>query len=226
MHDIKWIRDNPEAFDRALARRGLKGEAQRLIELDEHRRAAIQKAEAALARRNAASREIGAAKKSNEEETAQKLMAEVARLKTTPAPAPAPAAAPVSALDRPALLKQLGEEAASILACADASAERIKAQAGITTERVRTDLRTIGSSLADVHQLLGELISLVQGLTEGANLLAATAVEANSTAGDTTTGSAGDEVRTVLGEVLGLDSTSGDDEITIPDEAPVDGNAS
>jgi seryl-tRNA synthetase len=81
MHDIKWIRDNPEAFDRALARRGLKGEAQRLSELDEHRRTAIQKAEAALARRNTASREIGAAKKSNEEETAQKLMAEVARLK-------------------------------------------------------------------------------------------------------------------------------------------------
>src|SRR4051795_4638149 len=81
MHDIRWIRDNPDAFDRGLARRGLPGEAQRLIGLDERRRTAIQKAEAALARRNAASREIGAAKKSNEEETAQKLMAEVARLK-------------------------------------------------------------------------------------------------------------------------------------------------
>ena len=81
MHDIKWIRDNPEAFDAALMRRGLKGEAKRLIALDEQRREAIQKAEAALARRNAASREIGAAKKSNEEETAQKLLAEVARLK-------------------------------------------------------------------------------------------------------------------------------------------------
>jgi cell division septum initiation protein DivIVA len=157
------------------------------------------------------------------------LDAEVSRLKTAPAPAaapaPAPAAAPASALDRPALLKQLGEEAASILACADASAERIKAQAGITTERVRTDLRTIGSSLADVHQLLGELISLVQGLTEGANLLAATAVEVNSSAGDTATGTAGDEVRTVLGEVLGLDSSEGQ-EITIPDEASVEGSAS
>ena len=81
MHDIKWIRDNPEAFDRALARRGLPGEAQRLIAIDERRRAAIQKAEAAQARRNAASKEIGAAKKSGEEETAQKLMAEVAQLK-------------------------------------------------------------------------------------------------------------------------------------------------
>jgi seryl-tRNA synthetase len=81
MHDIKWIRDNPDAFDRALVRRGLPGEAKRLIEVDERRRAAIQKAEAALARRNTASREIGAAKKSNEEAAAQALMAEVARLK-------------------------------------------------------------------------------------------------------------------------------------------------
>src|SRR5262249_11221759 len=81
MHDIKWIRENPAAFDRGLARRGLPGEAKRLIEIDERRRAAIQKAEAALARRNAASREIGAAKKSNEEAAAQALMAEVARLK-------------------------------------------------------------------------------------------------------------------------------------------------
>ncbi|MFL6831877.1 MAG: serine--tRNA ligase [Xanthobacteraceae bacterium] len=81
MHDIKWIRDDPNAFDRGLARRGLPPEAKRLIEIDERRRAAIQKAEAALARRNAASREIGAAKKSNEEAAAQALMAEVARLK-------------------------------------------------------------------------------------------------------------------------------------------------
>jgi DivIVA domain-containing protein len=155
------------------------------------------------------------------------LDAEVGRLKTAPAaaptPAPAPTAAPASALERPALLRALGEEAANILACADASAERIKAQAGITTERVRTDLRTIGSSLSDVHQLLGELISLVQGLTEGANLLAATAVEVNAIAAETTaTTGGGDEVRTVLGEVLGLDGTP--DEITIPEEAPVEGS--
>jgi len=162
------------------------------------------------------------------------LDTEVARLKQQvaekPAPAPAPAApapAPIAALDRPALLRALGEEAANILACADSSAERIKAQAGITTERVRSDLRTIGSSLSDVHQLLGELISLVQGLTEGANLLAATAAEGNSTAAPTsTTSEAGDEVRTVLGEVLGLDNTGETTEITIPDEASVEGTAS
>jgi DivIVA domain-containing protein len=149
------------------------------------------------------------------------LDAEVARLKTT-APAGTPSTAP--ALDRPALLKQLGEEAANILACADASAERIKAQAGITTERVRTDLRTIGSSLTDVHQLLGELISLVQGLTEGANLLAATAAEASGTTANTGENE-GVEVRTVLGEVLGLDATPAQ-EITIPDEQTVEDHAS
>src|SRR5215475_5702189 len=82
MHDIKWIREHPDEFDRGLARRGLAGEAKKLIALDERRRAAIQKAEAALARRNVASKEIGAAKKSNEEATAQALLAEVARLKT------------------------------------------------------------------------------------------------------------------------------------------------
>src|SRR5262249_60380491 len=87
MHDIKWIRDNPDAFDRGLARRGLPPEAKRLIEIDKRRRAAIQKAEAALARRNAAAREIGAAKKSNEEAAAQALMAEGARPKAEiPAP--------------------------------------------------------------------------------------------------------------------------------------------
>jgi seryl-tRNA synthetase len=81
MHDIKWIRDHSEEFDRGLMRRGLPLEADKLLAIDERRRAAIQKAEAALARRNVASREIGAAKKSNEEAAAQALVAEVARLK-------------------------------------------------------------------------------------------------------------------------------------------------
>jgi seryl-tRNA synthetase len=82
MHDIRWIREHRQEFDRGLARRGLPPEADKLLAIDERRRAAIQKAEAALARRNAASKEIGAAKKSNEEGAAQALMAEVARLKS------------------------------------------------------------------------------------------------------------------------------------------------
>jgi seryl-tRNA synthetase len=83
MHDIKWIRENPAAFYAALARRGLAGESAKLLALDEKRRAAIQKAEAAQARRNAASKEIGAAKKNKDEAAAQKLMTEVAQLKDT-----------------------------------------------------------------------------------------------------------------------------------------------
>jgi seryl-tRNA synthetase len=83
MHDIKWIRDNPDAFDRGLARRGLAGESSKLIALDEKRRAAILKAEQAQARRNAASKDIGAAKKAKDEAAAATLMAEVAQLKDT-----------------------------------------------------------------------------------------------------------------------------------------------
>jgi|tagenome__1003787_1003787.scaffolds.fasta_scaffold20945335_2 seryl-tRNA synthetase len=81
MHDIKWIRENPAAFDAGLARRGLEPLSAQLIALDEKRRAAILKAEQAQARRNAASKEIGAAKKNKDEVAAQKLMAEVAQLK-------------------------------------------------------------------------------------------------------------------------------------------------
>jgi seryl-tRNA synthetase len=83
MHDIKWIRDNPEAFDRALARRGLSGEAARLIAIDERRRATILKAEQAQARRNTASKEIGEAKKAKDDARAKALMAEVNDLKAS-----------------------------------------------------------------------------------------------------------------------------------------------
>ena len=81
MHDIRFIREHPDVFDRALKRRGLPPEAARLIALDEERRARILELEKGQARRNEASKLIGAAKKSNEEETAQALMAEVAALK-------------------------------------------------------------------------------------------------------------------------------------------------
>jgi seryl-tRNA synthetase len=82
MHDIRWIRDNPDAFDQGLARRGLPPQSKHLLALDERRRATIAKAEQAQARRNAASKEIGVAKKNKDEAAAAKLMAEVADLKT------------------------------------------------------------------------------------------------------------------------------------------------
>ena len=83
MHDIKAIRDNPQAFDAALKRRGLSPLSASLLAIDEKRRAAILASEQAQARRNAASKEIGDAKKTKDEARAKALMDEVAKLKTT-----------------------------------------------------------------------------------------------------------------------------------------------
>jgi seryl-tRNA synthetase len=83
MHDIKSIRDNPEAFDAALKRRGLAPLSASLLAIDEKRRGAILASEQAQARRNSASKEIGEAKKAKDDARASKLMAEVAELKTT-----------------------------------------------------------------------------------------------------------------------------------------------
>jgi seryl-tRNA synthetase len=83
MHDIKSIRDNPQGFDAALARRGLAPLSSQLLAIDERRRAAILSSEQAQARRNAASKEIGEAKKAKDDARASALMEEVAKLKTT-----------------------------------------------------------------------------------------------------------------------------------------------
>ncbi|MFS8146846.1 serine--tRNA ligase [Rhizobium sp. BR 249] len=83
MLDIKWIRENPEALDAALAKRGAEPLAQSLVTLDEKRRSAVQKAQDLLSRRNAASKEIGAAMAQKNTELAEKLKAEVADIKET-----------------------------------------------------------------------------------------------------------------------------------------------
>jgi seryl-tRNA synthetase len=83
MHDIKAIRDNPQGFDAGLKRRGLAPLSPSLLAIDEKRRAAILASEQAQARRNAASKEIGEAKKAKDEARAAALMEEVARLKTS-----------------------------------------------------------------------------------------------------------------------------------------------
>jgi seryl-tRNA synthetase len=79
MHDIRLIRDDPAAFDAALARRGVAPAAAGLIALDEKRRALMTEAQAGQARRNEASKAIGAAKARRDDPT--DLMAEVAALK-------------------------------------------------------------------------------------------------------------------------------------------------
>jgi seryl-tRNA synthetase len=81
MHDIRAIRETPQAFDAGLALRGLEPMAAEILELDERRRALIHAAETALAERNAASREVGAAKARGEEAEFARLRALVAEKK-------------------------------------------------------------------------------------------------------------------------------------------------
>jgi len=81
MHDIRLIRENPEAFDAALIRRGADPLAAGLIALDESRRALTTRQQEVQARRNDLSKQVGQAKAAKDEARAQALMAEVSALK-------------------------------------------------------------------------------------------------------------------------------------------------
>jgi seryl-tRNA synthetase len=83
MYDIKWIRDNSDAFDRGLKRRGLEPLSQHLISIDARRRAIIRVHESWQATRNSASKEIGEAKKAKDEARIAELMSKVAEAKTS-----------------------------------------------------------------------------------------------------------------------------------------------
>ena len=81
MHDIRAIRENPERFDAQMARRGLSGVSSEVLEIDASRRAKIAAAEAAQAERNAASKEVGAAKGRGDEAEFERLRALVSEKK-------------------------------------------------------------------------------------------------------------------------------------------------
>ena len=81
MYDIRWIRENADAFDRGLASRGLAPLSSHLLALDEARRTAIARAQDAQSRRNALSKEIGKAMGAKDVARAEALKAEVASLK-------------------------------------------------------------------------------------------------------------------------------------------------
>ncbi len=83
MHDIRLIRDDPEGFDKALARRGEGPVAKAIVALDEERRALTTQLQEAQSRRNEASKAIGAAMGKGDTDTAEALKAEVAGLKQT-----------------------------------------------------------------------------------------------------------------------------------------------
>ena len=81
MHDIRAIRENPAAFDAALARRGLAPLSSEILAIDAARRAKILAAETATAAQNAASRDVGAAKAAGNDEEFNRLRALVAEKK-------------------------------------------------------------------------------------------------------------------------------------------------
>ncbi|MCU9838029.1 serine--tRNA ligase [Ruegeria sp. WL0004] len=81
MHDIRAIRENPAAFDAALARRGDAPVSSQILALDEERRARILAAETAQAEQNKASKEVGAAKARGDEAEFERLRALVTEKK-------------------------------------------------------------------------------------------------------------------------------------------------
>ncbi|MBU2866807.1 serine--tRNA ligase [Pacificibacter marinus] len=81
MHDIKAIRENPDAFDAAMARRGLSGLSSQILDIDTARRALIAEAEEAKATQNKSSKEVGAAKARGDEDEFQRLRALVSESK-------------------------------------------------------------------------------------------------------------------------------------------------
>jgi seryl-tRNA synthetase len=83
VYDIKWIRDNPAAFDAGLKRRGLPAQSTAILALDESRRTILTTLQDAQSLRNSASKDIGRAKAAKDETTAAKLMAAVAEAKET-----------------------------------------------------------------------------------------------------------------------------------------------
>ncbi len=81
MHDIRFIRENPAAFDEGLGRRGLSAMSRQILDIDQAWRDATKKLQDMQSLRNDASKKIGQAKAQKNEAEAQRLMADVARLK-------------------------------------------------------------------------------------------------------------------------------------------------
>lgn len=81
MHDIRALRENPDLYDAAWARKGLPPHARKIVDLDVKQRAASTAKQEAEAQRNAASKAIGAAKAKKDEAEASRLIEQVAALK-------------------------------------------------------------------------------------------------------------------------------------------------
>jgi len=81
MFDLKWIREHPDAFDRSLIRRGDQALSQQVLDLDARRRDAQTRLQEMQERRNAASKQIGAAMQDGRKDEAEQLKSEVGEIK-------------------------------------------------------------------------------------------------------------------------------------------------
>ncbi len=81
MFDLKWIRESPDAFDRSLVRRGDQPLSEQVLNLDAQRRDAQTRLQEMQERRNAASKQIGAAMQDGRKDEAEQLKAEVGEIK-------------------------------------------------------------------------------------------------------------------------------------------------
>jgi seryl-tRNA synthetase len=90
MHDLRWVREHPDEFDRGMARRGLPRRAEEILALDREWRELETEAQASQATRNRLSREIGAAKKRGE--PIEELLSQIDRRKDLEATTAAQAA--------------------------------------------------------------------------------------------------------------------------------------
>jgi seryl-tRNA synthetase len=155
MYDIKWIRENAEAFDTGLKRRGLSPLSKSLLDLDDTRRSAIAKAQNAQERRNALSKDIGKAMGAKDVALAESLKAEVASLKEL---------APALEAEEKAAVEALNEQLAAIPNIpnddvpegADEHGNVVKSTHGEKPEE--TGKRLVGVNKAKEHYELGEAL--------------------------------------------------------------------
>src|SRR5262249_48824273 len=82
MHDIRALRDEPDLYDAGWARKGLGPEAKRIVDFDARMRAQATAKQEAEAARNAASKAIGKAKAQKDDAEAERLITQVAALKS------------------------------------------------------------------------------------------------------------------------------------------------
>jgi len=76
MHDIKWIRDNPDAFDAAMQKRGVEAHSAKILQADEKKRAIQTELGEKQQQRNTLAKQVGMLKGQGKHEEAESILAE------------------------------------------------------------------------------------------------------------------------------------------------------